>query len=144
MHKERTIPRSSQDMFVIQSVTASNSVLNFLQYRLFSQWGDYLGNNSLNPGSQYVDRLQTWRSPLTQLNCRGSPFSLPTEVNQTNIALKGILGVAAMSRVSALLNKTTDSQRYNVRNRISEKSVTGNNLPLLRLSVPEKLYCGNG
>ena len=36
-------------------------------------------------------------------------------VNQTNLALKGIIGIGAMAKISAVVGKTDDASRYQVR-----------------------------
>ena len=37
-----------------------------------------------------------------------------TEVNQTNLALKGIIGIQAMAEISRALGNDTDAQTYGV------------------------------
>ncbi|KAJ3530917.1 hypothetical protein NM688_g7646 [Phlebia brevispora] len=62
-------------------------------YPLLKTWGDYLVNNSL---------------PLAT-----SQISVDsTETNLTNLALKGIIGIKAMSEISAALNITNDAQHF--------------------------------
>ncbi|KAJ3525254.1 hypothetical protein NM688_g8429 [Phlebia brevispora] len=72
--------------------TGDGSLINRF-YPLLKTWGDYLVNNSL---------------PLTT-----SQISVDsTETNLTNLALKGIIGIKAMSEISAALNMTDDSQHF--------------------------------
>lgn len=35
--------------------------------------------------------------------------------NQTNLALKGIIGIGAMAKIAEAMNRTDDAQRFNVR-----------------------------
>ncbi|KAJ7911892.1 hypothetical protein B0H13DRAFT_1614136 [Mycena leptocephala] len=66
-------------------------------YNLLKQWADYLGTNALIPGSQYHAR----DTSLAQ-----------TQGNFTNLALKGIIAIQAMSEISQIMGQTADAQKY--------------------------------
>jgi hypothetical protein len=44
---------------------------------------------------------------------RSSADGLTTN-NQTNLAIKGIIAIQAMSKMSSVVNQTTDAEKYNV------------------------------
>ncbi|KAH9023971.1 hypothetical protein EDB85DRAFT_294337 [Lactarius pseudohatsudake] len=61
-------------------------------YDLLNSWTDYLSNSVLLIHDQYsTDGLST---------------------NQTNLAIKGIIAIKAMSQMSSFINKTTDFDKY--------------------------------
>ncbi|KAH9071099.1 hypothetical protein EDB83DRAFT_2289828, partial [Lactarius deliciosus] len=62
-------------------------------YDLLSSWTDYLSNSVLLIHDQY------------------SADGLSTD-NQTNLAIKGIIAIKAMSQMSSFVNKTTDFDKY--------------------------------
>ncbi|KLO15829.1 hypothetical protein SCHPADRAFT_888243 [Schizopora paradoxa] len=64
-------------------------------YFLLKIWAEYLVENSMNPGSQQTSIADGITSP-----------------NQTNLALKGILGIGAMARMSNFSGIPTDEARY--------------------------------
>ncbi|EUC29373.1 hypothetical protein COCCADRAFT_106682 [Bipolaris zeicola 26-R-13] len=64
-------------------------------YKILKQWTEYLVQDSLYPAEQ-----------LSTDDFAGHL------VNQTNLALKGIIGIEAMSRMSSLINETADAQNY--------------------------------
>lgn len=45
--------------------------------------------------------------------------SAETQGNLTNLAIKGIVGIAAMAEISRTLNQSSDAQYYTVRSRCS-------------------------
>jgi hypothetical protein len=45
---------------------------------------------------------------------RSSADGLTTN-NQTNLAIKGIIAIQAMSKMSSVVNQTADAEKYNVR-----------------------------
>ncbi|KAJ7915217.1 hypothetical protein B0H13DRAFT_2658900 [Mycena leptocephala] len=68
-------------------------------YNLLKQWADYLATNALIPEHQKpADARDT---DLAQ--ARG---------NVTNLALKGIIGIQAMSEISRIMDETEDAQKY--------------------------------
>lgn len=64
-------------------------------YNILKQWAEYLVEDSLYPAEQ-----------LSTDDFAGHL------VNQTNLALKGIIGIEAMSQLSSLINQTADAQNY--------------------------------
>ncbi|KLO08575.1 DUF1793-domain-containing protein [Schizopora paradoxa] len=65
-------------------------------YNLLSGWTTYLINNSLTPNFQLTN-----------------PFDGISSANQTNLALKGVIGIAAMGSMSTFVGKTQDADTYN-------------------------------
>ncbi|KAJ3859446.1 hypothetical protein EV359DRAFT_50833 [Lentinula novae-zelandiae] len=62
-------------------------------YNLLSTWADYLVSNALYPNGQTsADGI--------------------TESNNTNLAIKGIIGIAAMAEISQAMGNTTAAQQY--------------------------------
>ncbi|TDL21981.1 hypothetical protein BD410DRAFT_723660 [Rickenella mellea] len=62
-------------------------------YTLLRDWADYLVNNTLSPGAQTTsDGL--------------------TITNQTNLAIKGIIGIAAMAKISTFAGDSTSATHY--------------------------------
>ncbi|KLO07713.1 DUF1793-domain-containing protein [Schizopora paradoxa] len=74
--------------------TGDGSLVN-QYYDMIKDWADYLVQNSLNPGPQYT-------SPADAINA----------INQTNLALKGIIGIGAMARISDYMGKGDDGLLY--------------------------------
>lgn len=64
-------------------------------YTILKQWAEYLIEDSLYPAEQ-----------LSTDDFAGHL------VNQTNLALKGIIGIEAMSQLSSLVKETSDAQNY--------------------------------
>jgi hypothetical protein len=64
-------------------------------YKILKQWAEYLVQDSLLPAEQ-----------LSTDDFAGHL------VNQTNLALKGIIGLEAMSQMSKIINETGDAQNY--------------------------------
>jgi Glutaminase A six helical-hairpin domain len=65
------------------------------QYNVLDKWAQYLVSNAINPGNQYVVDLCSLSSPTLNKYNRDftdSPLTGPV-VNDTNLALKGILGI---------------------------------------------------
>ncbi|AEW98431.1 glutaminase family protein [Streptantibioticus cattleyicolor] len=64
-------------------------------YRVLRQWADYLVDNALDPG--YQNQTDDFTGFIG---------------HSANLALKGILGIGAMSRVAAAAGRTADAARY--------------------------------
>ncbi|KAH9077812.1 hypothetical protein EDB83DRAFT_2514525 [Lactarius deliciosus] len=63
------------------------------QYSLLTSWADYLSNSTLlNHDQTSADGLAT--------------------KNQTNLAIKGIIAIEAMSKMSSVVKQTTDAEKY--------------------------------
>jgi len=75
-------------------VTKDTSLLR-QNYNLLKQWTEYLIGNSL--------------IPATQLSTDDFEGSL---ANQTNLAIKGIIGIRAMGRIADILDKRDDAANY--------------------------------
>ncbi|KAN0136895.1 protein of unknown function (DUF1793) domain containing protein [Lactarius tabidus] len=63
-------------------------------YSLLTSWADYLSNSTL------------------LIHDQSSADGLTTN-NQTNLAIKGIIAIQAMSKMSSVVNQTTDAEKYN-------------------------------
>ena len=88
------------------------------QYDLLKGWTDYLVNNTLFTSGQYVLRnllheIAPSSSVMSMLSIRFSADH-NTVSNQTNLALKGIVAIKAMSQLSSALGNDVDAQRYSV------------------------------
>lgn len=68
------------------------------QSALLDQWTQFLIEDSLIPANQIS--TDDFAGPLA---------------NQTNLAIKGIVGIKAMSQIAALLGETAKSSNYSVR-----------------------------
>jgi hypothetical protein len=88
-------------------------------YRLWKQWTQYLVDFSLTPENQ--------REPLLRKASRFPPFFPCTDgclvstddfagwlANQTNLALKGIIGIRAMSGIAEAVGNDADAEHYRV------------------------------
>ena len=71
---------------------------SFLQFDLLDQWTQFLISDSLIPANQ-----------ISTDDFAGSL------ANQTNLAIKGIVGIKAMSQIAALVGQTQKSTNYSVR-----------------------------
>ncbi|EJD08023.1 DUF1793-domain-containing protein [Fomitiporia mediterranea MF3/22] len=65
-------------------------------YDLLKKWADYLVNNTVNPGDQTA-------SLSDAINAN----------NQTNVILKGIVGIGAMAKISGYTGHTADQTNFN-------------------------------
>jgi Domain of unknown function (DUF4965)/Domain of unknown function (DUF5127)/Domain of unknown function (DUF1793) len=86
------------NMLIMSSAYAKDSGdTQFLvdHYPILSQWTEYLVNDSLIP----ADQLST------------DDFA-GTLHNQTNLALKGIIGIRAMAQIAKIVGKKEDSQKF--------------------------------
>ena len=75
--------------------TGDNSVIS-ATYSLLTQWTGYLVSDSLIPANQ-----------ISTDDFEGSL------ANQTNLAIKGIVGIRAMGQIATILGKTSDATNYN-------------------------------
>lgn len=74
--------------------TGDNSVIS-ATYSLLAQWTSYLISDSLIPANQIS--TDDFEGALA---------------NQTNLAIKGIVGIGAMAQIATLLGKTSDATSY--------------------------------
>ena len=83
-------------IMVLAYVQRSGNIDYIVQhYSILKQWAEYLVEDSL--------------SPAEQLSTDDFAGHL---VNQTNLALKGIIGIEAMSQISKLIGENDDAQRF--------------------------------
>ncbi|KAJ6534104.1 hypothetical protein B0H19DRAFT_1185261 [Mycena capillaripes] len=68
-------------------------------YNLLKSWADYLGTNALIPSQQ------------TSADSRDTGLG-QTHGNVTNLALKGIIAIQAMSEMSQIMRQPADAQKY--------------------------------
>lgn len=68
------------------------------QYNLLDKWAQYLVGNALQPGNQFD--TEDWEGSLA---------------NQMNLAIKGIIGIKAMSEIAAMKGDTAKASSYSVR-----------------------------
>lgn len=73
-------------------------------YSLLTQWAGYLVSDSLIPANQIS--TDDFEGALA---------------NQTNLAIKGIVGISAMGRIATILGKASDASNYS---RIASSYVT--------------------
>ncbi|EJC98580.1 DUF1793-domain-containing protein [Fomitiporia mediterranea MF3/22] len=86
-------------MILAYSMASGNGTLIERHYGLMRNWAYYLGNNTIAPFNQ-----------------SSGDFSINTDFispNQTNLALKGIIGIAAMARIAELAGIVSDQQSFN-------------------------------
>ncbi|KAJ3854470.1 hypothetical protein EV368DRAFT_36676 [Lentinula lateritia] len=80
-------------MTLAHARTTGDGTLIKKYYNLLSTWADYLVSNALYPNGQTsADGI--------------------TESNNTNLAIKGIIGIAAMAEISQAMGYTTAAQQY--------------------------------
>lgn len=77
------------------------------QTALLDQWTQFLITDSLIPENQIS--TDDFAGALA---------------NQTNLAIKGIVGIGAMAEIASLLGDTATSANYSVRSPVSESGVT--------------------
>ncbi|KAF8516355.1 hypothetical protein JB92DRAFT_3114212 [Gautieria morchelliformis] len=84
-------------MTLAQARASGDVTLISNYYRILDQWADqYLVSNAMNPGDQnFTDSILT--GPV---------------VNDTNLALKGILGIQAMAGIASAMNNTDAANNY--------------------------------
>ncbi|KAJ7924038.1 DUF1793-domain-containing protein [Mycena leptocephala] len=93
---------NSGDMLILVLAHAQSSGDGSLigrYYSLLKGWADYLGTNALVPGEQ------------TSADARDAGLG-QSHGNVTNLALKGIIALQAMSEISQIMGQTADAQKY--------------------------------
>lgn len=106
-------------MTLAYSQISGNGTFIDRHYNMLREWGYYLGNNSLLPTNQYVMSLKAliyqlltfyrlWSDAIRQ--------GISSINNQSNIALKGIIGIAAMSELASIAGRNDDSLSFNASN----------------------------
>ena len=83
--------------FLPTSSSLPSSNLSEEQSSLLNQWANYLVGVSLIPGNQ--NSTDDFAGPL---------------VNQTNLAIKGIIGIQAMAKIQEALGQSAQASTYSV------------------------------
>lgn len=84
------------------------------QYGVLTSWADYLVNTPLFIHDQYVVFINTLSNADIGQWYRSSAGGLSVS-NQTNLAIKGIIGIQAMSKMCSILDQVTEAKNYSVR-----------------------------
>ncbi|EJC98591.1 DUF1793-domain-containing protein [Fomitiporia mediterranea MF3/22] len=82
-------------MTLAYSQRSGNGTFIGTHYALLRKWAEYLGNNTLTPSNQR------------------SADSFVLTANQTNLALKGIIGIASMAKISEIAGNSDDQKTFN-------------------------------
>lgn len=92
----------------------ADSIDSDLKYNLFKQWADYLVNNTLTPTNEFVFHGLSFEGyQFMAYIHRFTADELPA-ANQTNLAIKGIIGIRAMSVISQYTGNSADESHYQV------------------------------
>ncbi|KAJ8496439.1 hypothetical protein ONZ45_g12430 [Pleurotus djamor] len=83
-------------MSLAYTLASGNASLINEHYDLFKRWGTYLEENAITPNNQ-----------------ASGDFNGQTPANQTNLALKGIIAIGAMAKMSEVVGNRTDQERFN-------------------------------
>ncbi|KAL5536140.1 hypothetical protein ACEPAF_4245 [Sanghuangporus sanghuang] len=86
-------------MTLAYSQRSGNGTFLSTHYTLLRSWAEYLESNSLTPTNQ--------RSPDSV-----SGSSLASLNNQTNLALKGIIGISCMAKIAEIAGVNDDRERF--------------------------------
>ena len=89
----------------------SRTQLMTFKYSLLSKWADYLLDHAMLPPDSWVFTIT--RLGIVIKFCRTTVDGLP-QPNSTNLVIKGIIALKAMSEISNLISQKTDSSRYAV------------------------------
>lgn len=96
--------QKTQDLSLVKTyvrtwlpTSAKASHLRCVQYNLLDQWAQYLVSNTLEPANQLSS--DAFAGSLT---------------NQTDLALKGIIGIKAMAEIAKLVGNSSASSNYAV------------------------------
>jgi hypothetical protein len=100
-HYQKTGDSSLLSTYVSDDLTLYFSGLRMMQRALLDQWTQYLIEEALIPTNQIS--TDDFAGPLA---------------NQTNLAIKGIVGIRAMAEIYCILGDQTMSQNYAVRLRV--------------------------
>lgn len=97
-YAQKTGDTSVIKKYVSQLTLASHSIAHIAQYKLLDQWAQFLITESLKPSNQQST----------------DDFAGHLEL-QTNLAIKGIIGIKAMSIIADALGDSSKSEHYSVR-----------------------------
>jgi len=95
---------------------------------VLTSWTDYLSTSSLSNDFQYVifvdelhstkyvqyDRTDADTDELIYGNVDGVTASGLSSTNRTNLAIKGIIAIGAMSKMSLAIGRAADAEKYSV------------------------------
>ncbi|KAL5492930.1 hypothetical protein ACEPAI_4378 [Sanghuangporus weigelae] len=84
-------------MSLAYSLASGNGTLVVKHYNMLRNWAEYLVNNTISPSDQASSDF-------------GTDFVMS---NQTNLALKGIIAIAAMAKISEIAGNGDDVQKFN-------------------------------
>lgn len=105
-------------MTLAYTQASGNETLINSYYDLLRNWCNYLVANTLTPTNQcvfpWLFLLQSWFPDDREwADYNILQNSLPVN-NQTNLALKGIIAIAAMSKIASIVGNDADASQYNV------------------------------
>jgi hypothetical protein len=95
---------------------------------VLTSWADYLSNSSLNNAYQYVvsknelSSIDDWK--LDRLDADETFVETVLGGNKSNLAIKGIIAIGAMSAMSLAAGHVADADKYSVCNDPSDPSDT--------------------
>ena len=84
-------------MYIHCPIGKATSHFRCAQYNLLDQWAQYLVSNTLEPANQLA-----------------SDAFAGSLANQTNLALKGIIGIKAMAEIAKLVGNSSAGSTYDV------------------------------
>jgi hypothetical protein len=114
-HARATGDGSLISRYVSLSCSSSRLRVNQLgQYPLLTTWANYLINTLLFVHDQYVVLVNVLLGTDNGLWDRASADGW-TAANQTNLAIKGIIAIQAMSEMSIIVDQVTEAKNYSVR-----------------------------
>ena len=114
-HARATGDGSLISRYVSLSCSSSRLRVNQLgQYPLLTTWANYLINTLLFVHDQYVVLVNVLLGTDNGLWDRASADGW-TAANQTNLAIKGIIAIQAMSEMSTIVDQVTEAKNYSVR-----------------------------
>ncbi|TFY62886.1 hypothetical protein EVJ58_g3577 [Rhodofomes roseus] len=88
-----TLPYAASDLVSAQQKQVNSDNRARIQYDLLKSWADYLVDNS--------------KTPVNQVSADGQ-----NNANMTNLAIKGIIAIEAMSQISSVLQNTSAASTY--------------------------------
>ena len=95
---------------------------------MLTSWADYLSNSSLNNAYQYVisknelSGIDDWK--LDRLDADETFTETVLGGNKSNLAIKGIIAIGAMSAMSLAAGHVADADKYSVGNDPSDTHCT--------------------
>lgn len=91
----------------------NNTAYLSANYKILNQWTQYLIEDALEPGDQIsTDDFAGALACVTLIYTTRKEISDDLISNQTNLALKGIIGIEAMAEIANLTGNTADGANY--------------------------------